>query len=211
MAQAEGLTFFAGRVCCLCGAGLSRGQRLCDWCRLRLYASPERHDAFGVPVRSALLHAGSGGWLVRRLKFDRVRAAAAAAAEIIRQRLGGWTAASDWLVPMPLSRRRLRERGFNQALLISRHLSRLTGVPVARLLSRRHRRAQVGLDREERRRNVRGAYRCRRPPKKGARICIVDDVMTTGSSLGDAGRALREGGADQVRAVTLTYRSPRSL
>lgn len=211
MAQTEELTFFAGRVCCLCGAGLSRGRRLCDWCRLRLYESSDGHDAFGVPVRSALLHAGSGGWLVRRLKFDRVRAAAAAAAEIIRKRLDDWMVASDWLVPMPLSRKRLRARGFNQALLISRHLSRLTGVPVARLLSRRHRRAQVGLDREERRRNVRGAYRCRRPPQEGARICLVDDVMTTGSSLGDAGRALREGGADQVRAVTLTYRSPRSL
>lgn len=149
--------------------------------------------------------------MVRRLKFDRIRATAAAAAEIMRQRLGNWTADSDWLVPMPLSRRRLRERGFNQARLIARHLSRLSGVPVALLLSRHHRPTQVGLGREERRWNVRGAYRCRRQPEEGARICLVDDVMTTGSSLGDAGRALREAGADEVRGVTLTYRSPRSF
>ena len=211
MAQAEGLTFFARRVCCLCGADLSHRPRLCAWCRLRLYSSAGERDARGVPVRSALLHAGSGGWLVRRLKFDRVRAAAAAAAEIIHDRIGDWAAASDWLVPMPLSRRRLRERGFNQARLISGHLSRLTGVPAAHLLSRRHRPTQVGLGREERRRNVSGVYRCSRPPEEGASICLVDDVMTTGSSLGDAGRALRKAGAKEVRGVTLTYRSPRSL
>lgn len=148
---------------------------------------------------------------MRRLKFDGVRAAAAAAAAIMERHLGDWLGAARLLVPMPLSRIRLRERGFNQAGLICRHLSGLTGVPVGDLLQREHRPTQVGLGREERRRNVLGAYRCGGSPPEGGSICLVDDVMTTGSSLADAARALREAGAERVAGATLTYRSPGSL
>ncbi len=190
---------------------MDSSDRLCGWCSVRLYPAPGRRDARGVPVRSALMHSGSGGRLVHRLKFDRVRAAAALAAEVMHSHLGDWLGSSDLLVPMPLSRKRLRERGFNQAMLIARQLSRRTGVPLGRLLARSHRPTQVGLGRDSRSRNVRGAYRCVSDPGSAATMCLVDDVMTTGSSLGDAGRALREAGARTVIGATLTYRSPRSL
>ena len=122
--------------------------------------------------------------------------------------LSEWLEAADALVPMPLSGRRNRSRGFNQALLLARSLSKLSGLPLFRPLSRRHRPSQVGLDSRQRRRNVEGAYLCRGSVEGMGSICLIDDVMTTGSSLADAARALSEAGATSILGATLTYRSP---
>jgi ComF family protein len=113
---------------------------------------------------------------------------------------------ADVFVPVPLHRRRRRERGFNQAEVLAIELSRLTGVPVVSKALRKtvNLRPQTSLRSEERRANIRGAYRAVRPDAvRGKIVVLVDDVYTTGSTLGECARVLKRAGAADVRGVTI--------
>ncbi|HXR56721.1 MAG TPA: ComF family protein [Casimicrobiaceae bacterium] len=106
----------------------------------------------------------------------------------------------DRLVAMPLSARRQRERGFNHAHEIARRLSACVDVPLSPALTRtRDAPPQAGLALRERMRNVRGAFAAS-AAIAGCAVAIVDDVMTTGATIGAAARALRKAGAVRVDA-----------
>ncbi len=112
--------------------------------------------------------------------------------------------ARDWpdrVVAVPLHPRRRAERGFDQAAALARWASRHAGLPQAPglLLRERSTRRQTGLGREERRRNVRGAFRAR--SRVPLRVWLVDDVATTGATLSACASALRAAGAVQVVGV----------
>ena len=110
---------------------------------------------------------------------------------------------AEVLVPIPLHGKRLRERGFDQARLLARAASRQFGLPVAALLVRRRATGQqVGRDRAGRMANVRGAFDAR-GAVKGRRICLIDDVLTTGATAGAAAEALLWAGASRVEVRTL--------
>ncbi|HSH88833.1 MAG TPA: ComF family protein [Ramlibacter sp.] len=113
--------------------------------------------------------------------------------------------AADLVLPMPLSRERLAERGFNQALALARCLA--PAKTDARLLLRiRHTPAQVTLDRKQRLANVKGAFAIdplRALEVKGKAVVLVDDVMTSGASVFTAADALRQAGASRVTALVL--------
>ena len=110
---------------------------------------------------------------------------------------------SDIVVPMPLARERLAERGFNQSLELARLLA--PGRVDAGLLVRiRHTPAQSALDRRARIANVKGAFALeplRAHEVRGKRIAIVDDVMTSGASISAAAKALRDAGAARITGV----------
>ena len=110
----------------------------------------------------------------------------------------------DLLVAPPLTSRRLRERGFNQSLEIARVVGSRLGVPRVLRGVRKVRETppQQGLGRRERRRNVRDAFRCSLP-LAGRRVAIVDDVITTGATVGALARELRRAGARDVVVWTL--------
>lgn len=111
----------------------------------------------------------------------------------------------DLVVPMPLSRGRLRERGFNQALELARHLAP-EKVDATLLLRIRDTSRQSALSREERLRNVSGAFAVdplRRARLQGSRVVLVDDVMTSGASVFSAAAVLRQAGAGRVTAVVI--------
>jgi competence protein ComFC len=113
---------------------------------------------------------------------------------------------ADCLVPVPLHRRRRRERGFNQAEVIAREVGRLASISVEiRSLGKiRPTAAQTSLEHDERRANVRGAYAVLRPEGvRGKTALLVDDVFTTGATLGECAAALRKAGAKDVRALTV--------
>jgi ComF family protein len=117
----------------------------------------------------------------------------------------------DLLCPVPLHPKRKRERGFNQSELLASSASQLLAIPLARDLLRRTRYTppQVGLTNPERMHNVRGAFRCPRPELiAGRRVLLVDDVMTTGATLGSAARELLDAGALRVGAVTVARAVP---
>jgi competence protein ComFC len=110
----------------------------------------------------------------------------------------------DVIVPVPLHPARRRERGFNQAELLARSLSRLTELPVMLVLERvRYTTTQTAFDRTERMENLRNAFRLRSARDvRGSRVLLVDDVITTGSTLSECARVLKASGASSVYAAT---------
>jgi ComF family protein len=112
---------------------------------------------------------------------------------------------ADVVLPMPLSRERLAERGFNQALLLARALAMEKTEPSV-LLRVRHTTAQTALDRDDRLGNVKGAFVVDPfsvAKVRGRGIVLVDDVMTSGASLFTAAEALRQAGAARITALVL--------
>jgi ComF family protein len=113
----------------------------------------------------------------------------------------------DLVVPVPVHAERERQRGYDQAALIAAVAARELGLPVARVLLRgRATVAQYELDRDQRAANVAGAFRIRdaaHPALRGRWILLVDDVVTTGSTLAACATALEAAGAQAVSAITV--------
>jgi ComF family protein len=111
---------------------------------------------------------------------------------------------ADFIVPVPLSSRGLRKRGFNQTLLISRTLSMTTGMPLSTgfLYKKRETPPQVSLPRRERLLNLKGAFGTRER-LNGERVLLVDDVVTTGATARECSRAILKAGASEVFVTAL--------
>jgi ComF family protein len=111
---------------------------------------------------------------------------------------------ADALVPVPLHRARERQRGYNQSRLLAREMSASLDWPVVEALARlRNTPAQVGLNRAQRLANVRDAFCVTDASVAGRRVLLIDDVCTTGATLGACSQALRRAGARSVWALTL--------
>jgi ComF family protein len=113
---------------------------------------------------------------------------------------------ADVIIPIPLHSRRERERGFNQSFELSKHLAKLTGIRVERRWLRRTRptKVQAGLSRRERRLNMRGAFEVSgKAQLEGRSVLLVDDVFTTGATLNECARILKQQGAGKVNALTI--------
>ncbi|MFL6501854.1 MAG: double zinc ribbon domain-containing protein [Candidatus Udaeobacter sp.] len=110
----------------------------------------------------------------------------------------------DVLVPVPLHPARQRERGFNQATLLAELLSAHAAIPCRSLLKRiRYTTTQTALDRAERMENLHNAFRLRKNTDvRGLRMLLIDDVLTTGSTLSECARVLKRAGAKSVHAAT---------
>ncbi len=113
--------------------------------------------------------------------------------------------APDWLLPVPLSDARLRERGYNQSHELAKALARRRGLrcDAGLLLRVRHHDRQAGLKRDERIANVRGVFAVeplRLAALQGAHVALLDDVMTSGATLFEAARVLKAAGASRVQA-----------
>ena len=171
-----------------------------------------RKFAFDCAV-SAWRHAGVVRELVLRFKYG--------GEHFLRRPLSAWLA-DAWetdprlrdgppvaaLVPVPLHPRRRRERGFNQAESLCRLLGKRTGLPTWNALRRvRFTEPQARLGRDERLENLRGAFAtARRRPVSGAHLLLVDDVFTTGTTVDECARTLRQAGAASVRVLTVARR-----
>lgn len=109
------------------------------------------------------------------------------------------------IVPVPLHRLRKREREFNQAEVVARELGSRTGKVVWDVLCReRYTVTQTHFDRQQRMQNLRDAFSLRQNTDvEGKDLLLVDDVLTTGSTLDECARVLLEGGANSVRALTV--------
>ncbi len=134
----------------------------------------------------------------------------------LRHVLGGWLAESladprlqsppfDRIVPVPLHPARERERGFNQARVLARFLSKQTGVPLLPGLKRvRFTPSQTRFDREARIENLRNAFRMGHTGDvRNLHLLLIDDVLTTGSTVHECARVLKEAGAASVRVATI--------
>ncbi len=110
----------------------------------------------------------------------------------------------DLIVPIPLGKQRIRERGYNQVAMIAKPLALGLGLQYSEkvLLRRKETRTQVGLTREERHKNVHDAFQAD-PGVKGRSVLVMDDVSTTGSTLSSSADALYAAGARNVYALTV--------
>jgi ComF family protein len=158
-------------------------------------------SVFEAPVRNAL----------HRLKYRRD----IGLGEALTPQLSEFVASLHWpvdiVVPVPLGRKRLLERGYNQVNLIARPLSMAMRLPyTSDALARHHEtRSQVGLSRSQRQENVRGAFLARGGRVTGRTVLLVDDVATTGSTLSSCAEALYAAGARDVFAFTVSRAVPK--
>jgi ComF family protein len=139
--------------------------------------------------------------LVHLYKYGKVRTLARPLTGLLAQALPR-DEAFDAIVPVPLYWRRRLQRGFNQAELLARGLSRRTGIPGLKALRRvRPTSTQAGLSNNGRRQNVARAFRSR--SVQGRRILLIDDVMTTGATASSCALALKQAGARRVVLLTV--------
>ena len=105
----------------------------------------------------------------------------------------------DAIVPVPLSSKRLRQRGFNQSIEIARPLAQRWAIPVdtGSVKRIRNTQPQTGLDRKQRRKNIRGAFEIVRNPDV-QHVAIIDDVVTTTSTVNELSRVLKTAGVKRV-------------
>lgn len=166
-------------------------------------AQPPPYDK----ARAAFAYKGSGSALIKRMKFGDRPELAALLARLIHARLPEMLPRHALLVPVPLHRRRLVWRRFNQAAEICRHLAALSGQSMAENVVARIRPTaqQIGLSRAGRKRNLRGAFAVPQSQQhrlKGRAVVLVDDVLTTGATVEALTRILRRAGAAPIYVVT---------
>jgi len=197
------LSLVAPPLCWSCGAGCRPPEPLCCVCRGRLrWLGTELVDVAGTPTWAPVSYQGAARDLVRALKFRAAVALAdAMAAQIVAAApaglLDGWV-----LVPVPLHPYRRRRRGFNQAERLAAAIARRRSLECSCCLERRGPpSAQVGRDRVGRLSITEGSTARIDGATVPARALLVDDVITTGATLGACARALRLGGAASVAAV----------
>jgi ComF family protein len=188
---------------------------LCERCgTLFLPAGGEDHicgDCLGNPppfsmVRSVCLYAPPVNTLLHGLKYRADRTTLSALSWIAAPFDFAAFASADFIVPVPLHAKRLRQRGLNQSHLLARlFFPEKTDAIDPEILARvRDTLPQTGLDGGKRRKNLRAAFAV--PEKKdleGKRICVVDDVFTTGTTIRECAKVLIRAGAVEVRAVTM--------
>ncbi len=111
----------------------------------------------------------------------------------------------DWVCAVPLSEKRQRERGYNQSELLAQTFAWALSIPYGRqiLVRTRETRTQVGLSAQQRRENVRGAFKADTVRLSGKRVLVIDDVATTSATLSACANALKTAGAVAVYALTL--------
>jgi ComF family protein len=223
-------------VCLACQARILDHDALCPSCwRTVAFIRPPLCDRLGIPLPFAGPDEGpivSAAAMAEPPPYDRARAVAVFDGDGVlrdlvhslkfadrqepRRLLGRWLAEAgrdilkdaDLLIPVPLTRWRLMRRQFNQSALLAQEVGRLTGLPMNPLclVKCRSTPPQVGLTREQRRRNVRGAFSVpsrRAAQIAGRRVVLVDDVITTGATVGACARALRAAGAQRIDVLAV--------
>ena len=170
------------------------------YCRL-CAATPPHFDGVTAPY----VHRGPVRDLVHNLKYNNVRTSAPVLGRLMAAHLASANVRADVLAPVPLHRRRERNRGYNQSLLLARAISDATGIPLdQRLLTRtRDTAPQVTMrSPEERRRNIKDAFKCD-GDVRGASVLVIDDVVTTGGTMSACAKPLKSAGAKSVWGLAL--------
>jgi ComF family protein len=202
--------------CASCGRG---GSLFCAACRAQLRAYPPGSPTVIHPADQAFPLDGAAVAFIFEgplrdamhcFKYKSIRRMAQPLAELLNAYLEQHPLPADAVIPVPLHRKRLRERGFNQSELLARRLSRQSGLPVLTegLARGRHTQQQAHLDMQGRQENVRDAFVWCGPTAPPDRVLLLDDVLTTGATIGACAQTLRAAGTREVRALALGRSRP---
>jgi len=151
---------------------------------------------YGGTIRQAIL----------QLKYHNIRTLADPLSRFLAEYLSEHDLSFDIIIPVPIHRRRLRERGYNQTALLARRLSRMARIPVMEgaLIRTRHTPSQAKSDSvEQRRENIRDAFSCVSWNVSDKHILLIDDVCTSGATLNSCAASLKSAGAASVWGLTL--------
>ena len=189
-------------LCVICGIPFAGAgaDHTCGSCA----KSRPRFDA----ARAAIGYEGPGRDLIHAFKYRNKTHLRRPLGLLLVQELSGFIqdGCHDLIMPVPLHRKKLASRGFNQALLLGEVISRGCAIPLDRHNLRRIRwtEPQVNLSAGDRRTNVKGAFTAHDPSRlAGRRILLVDDVLTTGSTAEECAGVLKAAGAAQVTVITV--------
>ncbi len=203
-------------ICCHCYQRLPFNTSFCSICALPL---PEQLAVTSVCGRcqkkkpafdyslSIFRYEQPVLWLVQQLKFNQRLLHSRLLGEIMRDR--GWpllqaiSASPQCLLPVPLSAKRLRERGFNQSIELARPLLKSSALPLLINSVERSRNTdpQTGLDAKQRRKNIKGAFQLIKAIPYD-HVLIVDDVVTTGSTVNELARLLKKEGVKRIGVLS---------
>jgi len=191
------LTRIMPPLCVRCGRPQPDGS-LCPGCT----NSPAAIDG----IRSPFQFDGVMRQAIHQLKYRHLRALATPLAKLLQEYLIINPIPAEFLVPVPLHQKRLRERGYNQSALLAWELSNLINIPVADncLIRQSHTKPQVGTaNAEERRNNVTDAFTCRNRRLQGRQVLLIDDVATSGATLNSCAAALKATGTASVWGLVM--------
>ena len=201
-----------GKILCLpCTKMLERPSAICFLCHkamsdLGVCAACRSHSSLGR-ISVATLYTGTALQLVHQLKFNRATAASAIIATHIFTHIRLPEHAVITHAPTATSRR--RQRGYDQAQCIARQLAKLSGLPYVSLLARAGQKRQLGKTRAERMHQQREIYRPRQAVLiQNKTIVLVDDVITTGSTLQASAATLLSAGAAKIEAIAFAAALP---
>lgn len=196
--------------CPFCHRFLDGEMRVCSRCERSLPYMPtgglDRTFENLNECFSVLRYEGDVRKSLHRYKFGGVSAYAGCYAKLLAECIEDNAIYADVVAWAPLSARRLRERGYDQARLLAEGAAEYMETPCLPLLKkRRHNAAQSGTkSADERRRNVRGVYAyAGNKPLDGMTVLLVDDIVTTGATLDECAGVLRKAGAAEILALTL--------
>lgn len=184
---------------------------VCPRCGRPTYDPPSCPDCSNWPenidgVRAPFFFDGLLREAIHHFKYRSLKALAPELAGMLSTYLLDNPLPGECLVPVPLHRKRLRERGYNQSALLARELSRNSGIPVIEDCLQRAGNTPPQArspSREERHRNVAGAFRCTDDRLRGKRVVLIDDVSTSGATLNAAAAVLKSAGAESVWGLVL--------
>jgi len=195
--------------CLFCGKeALLNEQGVCEDCTAIIKRSPTLTTVSPLTALCAIFrYCECSSSPVKRLKYGKQRWVARPLSRFLSIP-NGWEI--DLILPVPLHSTRERERGFNQSLLLARGLAERCGIPLKEglLLRTTKTKSQAELDKKERLANVKGAFSCGDPAEvAGKNILLIDDVITTGSTMAECARTLIRAGASRVYGLAVCYQA----
>jgi ComF family protein len=197
----------AGGLCAGCEADLPYQGNACPCCGSAMAVSLicgqcQKHPPAYSRSRALLRYAYPVDAMIIAGKFNQRLAQLDCLAGLVARKLPLQIkgALPQAIIPVPLHPRRLRERGYNQALILARPLARSLGIALSLDACERriHTREQSALPAAERKTNVRGAFQAKRLPPEWRHVALFDDVVTTGSTVQELARVLRRAGVETV-------------
>ncbi len=217
------LNWFFPRICLICNQPIPESKNyVCESCWSAISPAVNSHlkslwlkraagaDVYFSGYHSCFLFNDSVQKIIHSLKYEKIKNIVG---EIAKKAVppmleNSEITSSDYIIPVPLHKKKLKERGFNQSAVFTREVSKYLHIPCKEncLLRKRYTQTQTKLDAEERRINVSNAFDVKNGEEiSNCKILLVDDLITTGSTINECAKVLLAAGARSVFALSIAH------